>query len=93
MDAAAGKLPAYTFIEPRYFPDAKLPNDQHPPHHVGMGEALIADVYNTLRSAPTWEKTLLVIIYDEHGGIYDHVSPPNAVPPDNAHPQPFGFDR
>ena len=93
VDAAAGKLPAYTFIEPRYFPDAKLPNDQHPPHHVGMGEALIANVYNTLRTAPTWEKTLLVIIYDEHGGIYDHVSPPNAVPPDNAHSQPFGFDR
>ena len=92
-DAAAGELPSYTFIEPRYFPDVKLPNDQHPPHHVGMGEDLIADVYNALRTAPTWEKTLLVIIYDEHGGIYDHVPPPKAVPPDNAHSQPFGFDR
>ena len=78
-DAAAGELPSYTFIEPRYFPDVKLPNDQHPPHHLGMGEELIADVYNTLRTAPTWEKTLLVIIYDEHGGIYDHAPPPKAV--------------
>ncbi len=92
-DAADGKLPSYTFIEPRYFPDVKLPNDQHPPHHVGMGEDLIAEVYNAVRSAPTWEKTLLVIIYDEHGGIYDHVSPSAAVPPDNSHSQPFGFDR
>jgi Phosphoesterase family. len=89
----AGKLPSYTFIEPRYFPDVKLPNDQHPPHHVGMGEDLIAEVYNALRSAPTWEKTLLVIVYDEHGGNYDHVPPPKAVPPDNSHSQPFGFDR
>ena len=92
-DTAAGRLPSYTFIEPRYFPDIKLPNDQHPPHHVGMGEDLIAEVYNALRSSPTWEKTLLVIIYDEHGGTYDHVAPPNAVPPDNAHSQPFGFNR
>ncbi len=92
-DAAAGKLPAYSFIEPRYFPDVKLPNDQHPPHHVGMGEELIADVYNALRSAPTWEKTLLVIIYDEHGGNYDHVPPPKAVSPDNRVSKPFNFDR
>ena len=92
-DASTGSLPAYTFIEPRYFPDVQLPNDQHPPHHVGMGDELIADVYNAIRSAPTWNKTLLIIIYDEHGGIYDHVSPPDAIPPDNTHPQPFAFDR
>lgn len=92
-DAKKGKLPSYAFIEPRYFPDVKLPNDQHPPHNVGMGEELIAEVYNAVRSAPTWEKTLLIIIYDEHGGCYDHVPPPMAVPPDNSSPQPFGFDR
>lgn len=92
-DAKKGNLPSYAFIEPRYFPDVELPNDQHPPHHVGMGEALIADVYNAVRSAPTWEKTLFIVIYDEHGGCYDHVPPPVAVPPDNSNPQPFGFDR
>lgn len=93
-DAKEGKLPSYTFIEPRYFPDIKLPNDQHPPHHVGMGEDLIAEVYNALRAnEEAWKKTLLVILYDEHGGIYDHVPPQKAVPPDNSHPQPFAFDR
>lgn len=92
-DAKNGNLPSYSFIEPRYFPDVKLPNDQHPPHNVGLGEELIADVYNAVRSAPTWQKTLLIIIYDEHGGCYDHVPPPLAVPPDNTNPQPFGFDR
>lgn len=91
--AQKGKLPAYTFIEPRYFAELELPNDQHPPHHVGLGEDLIADVYNTLRQSPSWENTLLVIIYDEHGGCYDHVPPPAAIPPDDSHPEPFGFDR
>jgi len=92
-DAQAGRLPAYTFIEPRYFPDLDLPNDQHPPHHVGLGEELIFKVYQAVRNAPTWEKTLLIITYDEHGGNFDHVPPPPAVPPDNSKPQPFGFDR
>lgn len=92
-DAANGNLPAYTFIEPRYFPDEKLPNDQHPPHHVGIGEDLIAEVYNAVRNSPVWNKTLLIVTYDEHGGIYDHVAPHEAIPPDDTNPQPFGFDR
>jgi len=92
-DAGNGGLPAYTFIEPRYFPGVDLPNDQHPPHHVGLGDELVAKVYNAVRHAPTWEKTLLIILYDEHGGLYDHVAPPAAVAPDNSDPRPFGFDR
>ncbi|HQT26254.1 MAG TPA: alkaline phosphatase family protein, partial [Burkholderiales bacterium] len=73
--------------------DAKLPNDQHPPHHVGMGEDLIAEVYNAVRNSPLWERTLMIVIYDEHGGIYDHAPPQEAVPPDETRSQPFGFDR
>ena len=92
-DARNGELPDYAFIEPRYFPDLELPNDQHPPHNVGMGEELIARVYNAVRQSPAWEKTLLLITYDEHGGCYDHAPPPLAVPPDKDHPEPFGFDR
>jgi phospholipase C len=92
-DARAGLLPAYTFIEPRYFPDLDLPNDQHPPHNVSLGEQLIHKVYRAVRDAPTWDRTLLLITYDEHGGNFDHVAPPPAVPPDSTRPQPFGFDR
>ena len=54
-DAAAGTLPAYSSIEPRYFTDilfGRMPNDQHPPHGVASGEALIAAVYNAVRSGP-----------------------------------------
>lgn len=92
--AKDGQLPAYAFIEPRFFADPEnLPNDQHPPHHVGLGEDLIADVYNAVRQSPNWPNTLLIIIYDEHGGCYDHVTPPAAVPPDMDEHQPFNFDR
>jgi phospholipase C len=82
-DAAgeAAAFPALTFIEPQYFGVAE--NDDHPPHNVMKAEKLIADVYNAVRSNPAlWEKTLLVVIYDEHGGFYDHVAPPAAVAPD-----------
>ena len=47
-------------------------------------EKLIADVYNSLRAnKELWESTLLILFYDEHGGFYDHVIPPGAIPPDD----------
>jgi phospholipase C len=84
-DAHTGSLPSYSFIEPRYFTDlfkSLIPNDEHPPHNVLYGEQLVAAVYNAVRSSPCWKKTLLIITYDEHGGCFDHVIPPDAVPPD-----------
>ena len=67
-------------------------NSQHPNYDVALGEQLMHDVYYTLRNSPNWNDTLLVINYDEHGGNYDHVPPPNgAVPPDNSVGE-FGFD-
>jgi phospholipase C len=93
QDAKAGSLPAYSFIEPRYFADLHLPNDQHPPHNVTMGEQLIAAIYNALRASPAWTKTLFIITYDEHGGCFDHVPPPVARPPSDIASQPFKFDR
>ena len=94
--ALSGRLPNYSFIEPRYYPsrsERSLPNDQHPPHDVRFGEQLIAKVYNAVRAAPTWERTLLVVIYDEHGGCFDHVPPPPAVSPGGPYPDGFKFDR
>ncbi len=93
-DAKAGTLPAYSFIEPRYYPHSQqLANDQHPPYCVTLGEQLIADVYNCLRNGPSWTQTLLIVTYDEHGGCYDHVAPPSAIPPSAAPTTPFNFDR
>ncbi len=95
-DAHAGRLPAYSFIEPRYYPSVTSgdpPNDQHPPHNMVYGEQLIAATYNALRAGRAWERTLLLITYDEHGGCYDHVAPPEAVPPGPPYPDGFCFDR
>lgn len=74
-------FPQYSFIEPTYF--GQLQDDQHPPSNVKRGELLLANVYNALAAnQELWEKSLLVILYDEHGGFFDHVDPPPAVPPD-----------
>ena len=84
-DAKTGDLPDYTFIEPRYFDFGfKYANDQHPNHRVNLGDALIADVYEALRNSPLWENTLLAILWDEHGGIWDHAFPnqPQVPSPD-----------
>jgi phospholipase C len=91
-DAKNGQLPNYSFIEPKYFSLFGEANDQHPPHDIRAGEALIADVYNSVRNSPLWEKTLLIVLYDEHGGTYDHVNPPTATPPD-AYTSQFAFNR
>lgn len=104
-----GGLPAYTFIEPNlicskeYGPE----NDYHPayavidtgePTDVRYGELLVHQVYEALRNSPDWERTLLVIVFDEHGGTYDHVPPAPACPsPDGVivpatEPGGSGFD-
>ena len=87
--AAAGTLPAFTFLEPSW---PSTGNSQHPNYNVALGEQLIHDVYYALRHGPAWERTLLIITYDEHGGCYDHVPPPSGAVPPDATPGEFGFD-
>jgi phospholipase C len=56
------------------------------------GEHLLAAVYEAIRNSPYWESSLLVVTYDEHGGCYDHVAPPEgATPPDDCVGE-YGFD-
>ena len=89
QDVASNRLPAYSWIEPAY---QLFPTDNHPPHDINLGEYLLQKVYNALRSnQEIWESTLLIVTYDEHGGCYDHVFPPCAVP-DGNNPL-FSFNR
>jgi phospholipase C len=106
-DCANDQLPAFSFIEPNYtdHDDVSgatwIASDQHPDHHVREGERFIAQVYNALRRNPgLWPKSALLIVYDEHGGIYDHVPPPAVVtdgfvaqPAATGIGEPFYFDR
>jgi len=97
-DCARGSLPKYSFIEPRFVSDVlHEPNDFHPPHDINEGEAFLFQIWQAVSTSKNWEKTLLVITFDEHGGCYDHVPPPwGATPPDAASSpgdSDFGFDR
>jgi phospholipase C len=92
-DAQEARLPAYAFIEPDYLSFLGPQNDQHPPTSVAAGERLIAAVYNALRQSPLWTSSLLIIVFDEHGGCFDHVPPPAAVAPSLRASNPFNFDR
>ena len=70
-DAKAGTLPPVVYIEPAFYV-----NDDHPPTHPILAQALIASIYTALATSPQWKNCLFVVTYDEHGGFYDHVSPP-----------------
>jgi phospholipase C len=92
-DATSGNLPSYSFLEPNF--SGIDQNDQHPQQDVRYGDKLIAEVYNSVVQSPKWEKILLVITYDEHGGCFDHVAPPNGAksPIEDAGVDGFRFNR
>jgi len=99
-DAETGNLPSYSWINPRAAINITLlqgSNDQHPDHDMALGERYYKDIYEALRASPSWNDTLFIITYDEHGGFYDHVVPPtNVPPPDNetSYPDPgIKFNR
>jgi phospholipase C len=83
-DCANGTLPPVTYLDPPFGYA-----DDHPPHHPILGQQFLASVYTALAKSPQWKNTLLVVTYDEHGGFFDHVSPPT-VPDDRA---AMGFDQ
>lgn len=94
-DAAAGTLPFLSFVDPNFSQQS-----EENPQDVQVGEAFAASVINAVMSSPAWPRTLLVWLYDEHGGYFDHVPPPRAIKPDDIPPDiqvppdlPGGYDR
>ncbi|HTY17683.1 MAG TPA: alkaline phosphatase family protein [Myxococcota bacterium] len=94
--AAAGTLPSVSYVDPPFL--NPIGSEENGDIHVG--EDFVARVVNAAMQGPAWPKTLLIWLYDEHGGYYDHVPPPRAVAPDDIPPeiqvppdQPGGYDR
>lgn len=80
-----GSLPTFTFIEPPFGEENITDGSYHPPYDVSPAEAFLAGVVHAVQNSPVAEQTLLVVLFDEHGGTYDHVEPPMGAKP----PEPF----
>jgi phospholipase C len=81
-DCRAGTLPQVSIVSP-----GVTAYTEENPRDIQLGEAYTASVVNAVMQGPLWPKTVLVFMYDEHGGYYDHVAPPAAVPPDDIAPE------
>jgi phospholipase C len=77
-DADNGTLPAFSIVDP----DFDTYSEENP-QDIRRGESFAAEVINRVMHGKGWPRTLLIWVYDEHGGYHDHVSPPAAVPPDD----------
>jgi phospholipase C len=81
--AAGGTLPDVSFIDPRFLTTANgIQNDDHPHADIRRGQHFLNSIYEAVSTGPDWPTTLLVTVYDEWGGFFDHV-PPAVVPDAN----------
>ncbi len=112
VDCAAGNLPAVSFVDsdigaagvagdvvaPFGKPVSAQGQSEENPQDISLGENFVSGVVNAVLASPLWPRVLLVWVYDEHGGYYDHVPPPAAIPPDAIKPRlgpndpPGGYD-
>ncbi len=81
------KLPSYSFIEPLMLTSGD--QSYHPPHDVQPGEDFLAEIYDAIRKSPYRDQILFLVIFDEHGGCYDHVNPPRGA----VQPEPWPVSR
>jgi phospholipase C len=89
--AAAGTLPAVSFIDPSALVSQNIngtlyQTDEHPPNDIRAGQYFVSTVIAALRNSPSWNDSILILTYDEHGGFYDHAAQPPAPLPDNIAP-------
>jgi phospholipase C len=78
-DARKGKLPNVVFVDPNYTDAAEDDGTSNDYHHKGsvlVAEEFVARVYTALKDSPQWSRMVFVLNFDEHGGFFDHVPPP-----------------
>ena len=78
----------YVFIEPSYalLNDYRGSTSEHPLDDIRLGEDLIKSTYEAIRNSPIWPSSILILTWDEHGGFYDHATPPAAIAPGDTTP-------
>jgi phospholipase C len=89
-DARDGKLANVVFVDPNFTDKAEddgISNDYHPWGSVLVAEGFVAAVHDALKQSPQWNEMVFVLNFDEHGGFFDHVQPPECqddtlLPPD-----------
>ncbi len=82
--AALGALPPVSFVDPSFLGEAipGMAEDEHPLADIRLGQHFLGKVHDAIVSSPNWERTVLVVTYDEWGGFFDHV-PPTVAPDPN----------
>jgi Phosphoesterase family/Bacterial Ig-like domain (group 3) len=70
VDAAAGRLPAVTWLIPGYS------DSEHPQALMSTGQAWTVKQLNAILQGPDWASTAVFLLWDDPGGFYDHVPPP-----------------
>lgn len=76
-DAQAGTLPSFCMVDPTFIgEDEGTADDDHPFADIRNGEVFLGQVYDALRTGPNWSRTLMIIVYDEYGGFFEHIVPP-----------------
>jgi phospholipase C len=84
-DAAAGALPAVSYVDPKFLDEGSGSSaDDHPHADIRAGQTFLNSVYQAVTTSPNWPTTALIINYDEWGGFFDHVPPGHA--PDQSKP-------
>ena len=69
--AKAGTLPAVSFVKPIGI------ENEHPGYSdIVSGEKHVEELLNAIRNGPDWNDCVVIITYDENGGFWDHVAPP-----------------
>ena len=96
MQGLADEIPQVLFFEPSYTdaPHRGISSDDHAPSAAKGGQEFIHNVYKAFATLnpDIWKQMVMVITYDEHGGFFDHVSPPEIstpAPPGATYSQKF----
>ena len=84
-DCASGALPSVSFVDPPFAGEEQgTSSDDHPHGDVRAGEAWLAQTYAAVMSGKAWDRTVLVINFDEWGGFFEHIAPEEAPDVDPA---------